>query len=195
MSLLYGDDFYGQTTIPCGGCFDQALTSYGVFPDQDREKSSLIYKAENLILPATDLTPFCYEDMFEIQKQMVSSPKVLPANTLEDNCYDGMFDCCYQLQTTPKLLATQLAKKCCQFMFSDCYELTSAPNLPATELVEGCYHYMFSHCQSLKVEEQGDDNKIIFTCPAVFPQTAVSHMFSDTGGTIKTDPVANHTYY
>lgn len=109
MSLLYEDNFRGQTTIS----ETQAFMSLFF-------KSSTLVNAEDLILPATTLTQSCYSGMFYNCTNLISSPKKLPAIVLEEGCYSSMFRGCSNLITAPEILATTLAENCCNFLFKDC---------------------------------------------------------------------------
>lgn len=161
MSLIYSDDFKGKMTIPCNGCF------WGLF------QNTTITSAPKL--PASTLTPLCYEKMFSNCTNLSTAPK-LPATTLDSWCYSNMFsDCnaltiapelpadtvkscsyykmfngCTKLKDAPKLPATKLATRCYDSMFAQCSELETAPNLPAKSLAPNCYHYMFSGCSNLE---------------------------------------------
>ena len=137
MSLLYGDDFVGQTTLTTRSTF------YALFYKQSNLKS-----VENLILPATILVSNCYEYMFYGCTSLTTAPE-LPATTLAVNCYDSMFYGCTSLTTAPELPATTLANDCYDSMFSGCTSLTTAPELPATTLAQFCYIAMFSGCSNL----------------------------------------------
>ena len=108
-SLEYGDDFVGQTStrVMFNGCF------YGC---------TGLVDAENLVLPATTLTEYCYKDMFENCTSLTTAPE-LPATTLTYNCYANMFQ--------------------------NCISLTQAPELPAAILVDHCYEQMFDSCGNL----------------------------------------------
>ena len=133
MSLFYGDDFENKK----------------VFPETDSNCTEIFYgcsgltDASNLILPATALTPSCYNGMFWACRNLKYGPKILPATTLTDNCYAHMFSGCYELLEAPELPATILAEMCYFSMFTDCFKLEKAPVLPATTLAERCYQYMF----------------------------------------------------
>lgn len=105
MSLLYGDNFVGQTVI------SNARQFYKLF-----ENVTSLVSAENLVLPATTLTSYCYYAMFYGCSGLTSAPSILPATTLASYCYFYMFNRC---------------------------NLTAAPELPATTLVDSCYTYMF----------------------------------------------------
>lgn len=138
MSLLYGDDFMGQTSLSgkdwvfsdlLSGCI--GLTS-----------------AENMSLPATTLAGSCYDSMFHNCTSLTTAPE-LPATTLANYCYEYMFQGCTSLTTAPALPATTLANYCYDDMFMECTSLTTAPELPATTLAGGCYCDMFAGCTSL----------------------------------------------
>ena len=135
MSLVYGDNFKGQTDLT-----GKALGT--VFSEFEVEN------AKNLILPATTLEEGCYYAMFSNCTSLATAP-VLPATTLANECYMGMFEYCTSLTTAPELLAITLASYCYNGMFNYCTSLTTAPELPATTLANGCYNYMFEGCSSL----------------------------------------------
>ena len=138
MSLIYGDDFKNNSTI----------SSTYAFTELFRECANLV-SAENLVLPATTLAPYCYRGMFFWCKSLTTAPK-LPATTLATECYLGMFDGCTSLTTAPELPATTLRYGCCSGMFAGCTSLTKAPSvLPASTLADGCYSSMFTYCTSL----------------------------------------------
>ena len=96
MSLLYGDNFSGQT----------ALTDNYLFFSLFRASSGLT-SAENLILPATTLTYGCYGYMFFNCTSLTKAPE-LPAATLVDGCYQYMFAVCSNLNYV-KCLATNIS--------------------------------------------------------------------------------------
>ena len=142
MSLIYGDDFVGETTIENSACFTC------LFSDYDGEKSCGIANVNNLALPATTLSDACYSSMFLDCTSLTSAPQ-LPATTLTEYCYGGMFYNCTSLTTAPQLPATTLADACYMDMFRGCTSLTSAPQLPATTLEYNCYRDMFAGCTNL----------------------------------------------
>lgn len=109
MSLIYGDNFEGQTTMT------------GTYNFCSIFKLAECVSAENLVLPATTLTNYCYR---------------------------AMFSKCPSLTTAPKLPATTLGQGCYWYMFEEC-SITSAPELLAPTLVRECYGYMFTNCRSL----------------------------------------------
>lgn len=148
MSVIYGDDFIGQTVMPYSidgffGRISGSLLSGG----------SDIRNAKNLILPATTLVNYCYRNMFYECHSLITAPKILPAMTLTRWCYDCMFFDCPNLRTAPELPATTLATKCYHDMFYECSKLTKAPELPATVMADECYSNMFYGCGLTKAPE------------------------------------------
>ena len=137
MSLLYGNGFEDNLTIPNELCF------YSLFSGC----TGLLTAPQ---LPATTLKGWCYGDMFYGCTSLTSAPE-LPATSLTVNCYDCMFQGCTSLTSAPELPATSLTRSCYAAMFQGCRSLTSAPALPATELAESCYYSMFAYCSSLRV--------------------------------------------
>ncbi len=137
MSLIYGDNFVGQTILT------DLETFYPLF-----NRCSGLVSSENLILPATTLSDYCYSSMFSGCINLTSAP-VLSTTTLSVGCYSGMFEFCTSLTTAPELPATTLAEECYYGMFEYCTNLTTASELPATTLSDYCYQSMFSGCTSL----------------------------------------------
>ena len=138
MSLLYGNDFKGQTDLTGKDSAFSYLFAY----------SDTLKSAKNLILPATTLTEECYYGMFSGCENLTEAPE-LPATTLTDYCYACMFENCTSLTTAPKLPATTLAVECYCYIFSCCENLTEAPELPAITLADYCYASMFDCCTGL----------------------------------------------
>ena len=155
MSLIYGDDFLNKTEFS-----DQNNTNFtyvfeGLFNPTYRtgnSSSSITYliSADNLILPATTLSDFCYVNMFKNCSKIIDIPE-LPATTLTKYCYYSMFMGCSKLTEVYKLPATTLAENCYYGMFQSCTSLTTIPSdlLPATTLETKCYSSMFQNCTSL----------------------------------------------
>ena len=137
MSMVYGDDFIGQTNLKGTYQF------YKLF-----QNITKIVDASQLVLPATTLAERCYGNMFNSCTSLTKAPE-LPVTTLATYCYDSMFYGCTSLTTAPELPATTLAQYCYTRMFYGCSSLTTAPELPATTLVPYCYQYMFYNCTSL----------------------------------------------
>ena len=139
MSLLFGDNFEGQTSLE-----GKVGVFYAFF-----QGCSGLTTAENLILPATTLVDNCYEAMFKGCTSLTTAPQ-LPATTLAERCYEFMFQGCTSLTTAPQLPATTLESGCYGYMFRGCTALTTAPVLSATTLAEYCYCHMFRQCTSLQ---------------------------------------------
>ena len=138
MSLLYGDNFIGQTSLS-----EKNHAFYDLF-----NNCTSLTSAENMSLPATTLAETCYENMFNGCTSLTNVPE-LPATTLAIGCYYRMFEGCTSLTTAPVLPATTLSQYCYQNMFAGCTSLTTASELPATTFERSCYYGMFSGCTSL----------------------------------------------
>lgn len=117
MSLVYGDNFIGNTGLT------------GTYNFCSIFKKTNCRSAENLILPSTTLTNYCYRAMFSWPASDITPSTVL-------------------LSVAPKLPATTLAQGCYWYMFENC-AITEAPELLATTLVRESYGYMFNGCNSL----------------------------------------------
>lgn len=112
MSCLFGDEFSGQTD----------LTGYSYVFNKLFKGNTKIISVENLIIPATTLSTYCYQSMFRGCTSLTTPPK-LPATTVITRCYDSMFYGCTSLTTAPELLATTLASRCYNAMFYECTKL------------------------------------------------------------------------
>ena len=122
-----------------------------------------VVDASKLILPATTLTPYCYNSMFYYCTSLTTAPE-LPAMTLTERCYTSMFRGCSSLTTTPDLPATELADSCYYYMFQNCTSLVTVPELPATTLAEWCYSYMFDSCISLTTAPELPATELAESC-------------------------------
>ena len=159
MSLIYGDDFKNKLTISSTYAF------YGLF----QECVNLI-SAENLVLPATTLANYCYNNMFRGCTSLTTAP-ALPATTLAERCYSSMFHDCKSLTIAPALPTTTLANGCYTGMFYGCTSLTTAPTLPATDLADYCYNGMFGNCTKLTTAPELPATTLTDSC--------YSNMFAD----------------
>ena len=110
MSLIYGDNFVGQTTFN-GGTYNFC----SMF------KKLKVVSAENLILPATTLREACYRAMFSWCTYLEKAPQ-LPATTLASYCYWYMFEQC-AITTAPDLLFEAFVANSCGSMFINCVSL------------------------------------------------------------------------
>ncbi|MBO4810361.1 MAG: leucine-rich repeat protein [Prevotella sp.] len=169
MSLLHSTTFATETTLTDEYCFSD------LFCNQWEENTTIKnHPTKDIVLPATTLTDYCYNSMFNGCAGLTRAPELpatimtaycyndmfngckslaeapaLPATTLAEGCYTFMFNGCSSLATAPALPATALASMCYDGIFMDCTNLTTAPELPATTLVDGCYSEMFMGCTSL----------------------------------------------
>ena len=208
MSLLYGDNYQDKFTLP-------NITMSDVFYELFRENTKLI-NAQNLALPATNLSSYCYRQMFRMCTNLVTAP-ALPATILSGSCYNSMFEGCTSLTSAPELPATTLASGCyygmfrgcssltsipstsigdettvmkasaCCEMFSGCTSLTTAPELPATTLDNGCYKAMFANCTSLTTAPSS-----VGTSASTIPASACTNMFMGCTG-LTTAPILPST--
>ena len=151
MSLINSTNFSGLTEFPSNSSYNFC----NLF------KNTSVLASQSLVLPATTLTSYCYQNMFNDCTSLTGAPE-LPATTLAMNCYREMFNGCTSLTTAPALPATTLANYCYYNMFYGCSNLTGAPALPATTLAERCYNGMFRDCTSLT------------TAPSVLPATTLA---------------------
>ena len=189
MSLLFGDNYKGQTDLTGKG-----YAFYELFRNNTK-----VISAENLSLPASTLIKYCYCGMFYGCTSLVTAPQ-LPATTLSGDevwdCYNRMFQDCTSLVTAPELPATTLSTSCYGYMFKGCTSLVNAPELPATTLAVQCYWYMFEDCTSLVTAPQLPATTLASNCyyymfrgctglvnaPSILPATTLAnncygHMF------------------
>ena len=110
MSLIYGDNFVGQTA------FNGSTYNFcSLF------KKAKCVSAENLVLPATTMTEACYRAMFSWCTYLEEAPS-LPATTLAQYCYWYMFEKC-AITTAPDLLFETFVANSCGSMFNGCASL------------------------------------------------------------------------
>jgi hypothetical protein len=162
MSLLYGDNFRGQTSLSGKDYVFKELFS-------NSYSSSRLTSIDNLVLPATTLANNCYYGMFLGCTSLTSVPSnLLPATTLAECCYQLMFYNCTSLASIPSglLPATTLAIACYESMFGGCTRLTSIPSnlLLATTLASSCYANMFHGCTSLTTAPQLPSTSLTYRC-------------------------------
>lgn len=135
MSLIYGDNFNGQTNL-------QNYTLTQLFSGLNEGPATKLVSAKELVLPATNFKGTAYLDVYF-------------------GCYAFMFSGCTSLVEAPTILpamdltAYGITSACYQGMFQDCTSLTKSPILPATTIprgrysLAGAYAYMFNGCTSL----------------------------------------------
>ena len=127
MSLLYGDNFIGQTDLT-----GKDYAFYGLFSG-----CTGLVSAEHLSLPATTLVTSCYGYMFLGCTSLTKAPS-LPATTLAEYCYYSMLRDCTSLTKAPSLPATTLATYCYNGMFSGCTSLNSITCLATNISASSC---------------------------------------------------------
>ena len=153
MSLLYDDNFIGETSLS-----GKDYAFFRLFYN-----NTYLVNAQNLIFPATTLAISCYSSMFWGCTSLTTAP-ALPATTLAGGCYTNMFYGCTSLTTAPELPVTTLANNCYGYMFASCTSLTTAPELPATTLATYCYYGMFFSCSSLTTAPALPATTLSFQC-------------------------------
>ena len=121
MSLIYGDNFDGNSTLTSG-----TYNFCSIF------KKANVVSAENLILPSLTLTNYCYRAMFSLCPALEVAP-ALPATTLSQGCYWYMFEGCL-ISTAPELVATTLVRECYGNMFINCANLSYIKCMATTSL-------------------------------------------------------------
>lgn len=137
MSLLNSTGFSAVTTISSDYAFGYLFSN-----------CTGITSAVHLVLPATQLSLGCYNNMFYSARNLVEAPE-LPATNLATSCYTRMFYSCRGLTSMPELPATTLSPSCYSSMFYGCTSLVSLNPLNATTLAAGCYESMFYGCSKI----------------------------------------------
>ena len=183
MSLINDSDAGDFTTDVTLGA-DYAL--YNLFIDAAKLEN---HATKKILLPATNMTVYCYKSMFERCASLQTAPSLpseslarscyqsmfssctslttaptLPAKSLARSCYNNMFTGCTSLQTPPLMLAESLADHCYDCMFNYCTSLQSAPSLPVESLTSNCYHSMFYACKSLQTAPSLQSKSLASSC-------------------------------
>lgn len=163
MSLLYGDDFKGETAAKetrsfaylfysCNGIVSAKNLILPISVLLGEDYSFMFFNATNLIeppeLPSTSLATGCYAQMFRWCKKLSYAP-TLPSTILASNCYSFMFYGCSALEKMPHIYATTLATYCCLSMFEGCVMLRKTTPLISSTLAGACYYRMFFGCSNL----------------------------------------------
>ncbi len=131
MSLIYGDNFTGQTALTTTFTFYQLFFNCQGLVD-----------ASNLVLPATTLTTYCYANLFYYDMSLTAAPE-LPATELANYCYNEMFNNCSSLTTAPELPATTLATNCYNMMFVSCSNLNYVKCLATDISANGTSYWLY----------------------------------------------------
>ena len=141
MSLCYGDNFSGQTTIPANFQFRKLFSG-----------ATNIINAENFVIQADSFKKQCYSQMFQGCSNLVKAPKAIgsSASTFSgDYCFSDMFANCSSMTTPPELPMTSLGTQCYWYMLQGCTSMTTAPLLPAPSINTQSYQGMFMGCSNL----------------------------------------------
>ena len=85
---------------------------YGLF-----KSSTSLTDASGLLLPATTLAEYCYQEMFSQCTSLTKAP-VLPATTLVEYCYSNMFYRCTSLRSVTCLATDISAYGCTRYWLS-----------------------------------------------------------------------------
>ena len=128
MSLLYGDNFENQTSLSGKNYAFMNLFS----------GCTTVINAENMELPATTLSNYCYCNMFNRAINLVKAPSELPATTLGNGCYYNMFYSGTSLTTAPELHAETLVQDCYRQMFQYCTNLNKITCLATNISASNC---------------------------------------------------------
>ena len=112
MSLLYGDNFEGQTTIST----QHSNTFTYLF-----ESNTHLIDASDLLLPATTVSRDTYGNMFKGCTNLTAAPAILPAPTLaQTGSYISMFEGCSSLGNAPVLMVEYIKAYDLYTMFKGC---------------------------------------------------------------------------
>lgn len=159
MSMSHGDDYVNATEIT------QSYQFQSLFAN-----AANIVSAENLVLPATTLTDYCYKSLFYKCTSLIKSFSVLPASIAPTWAYAVMFRDCSNLQDAPEILATSIRDYGCKLMFADCKKLVKAPSALYAKSPGRSYESMFYDCYILEV------------APVIYAETLPSYCCSQMFG-------------
>lgn len=161
MSLIHAEDYATNYTMTGDWNLAKLFRIAGESPWSPPVTVTTIksHPTNDIVLPATILTNYCYNGLFAGCKGITKAPE-LPATTMTAGCYSEMFRAT-GLTTAPNLPTTVFQPysydsdgehgsiDCYMQMFQDCIYLTAVPALPATTLVHGVYQNMFEGCTGL----------------------------------------------
>lgn len=136
MSLLYGDNYIGQTTL-VGTYTFYALWRYDTH----------IYRADRTVLPATTLVSRCYTYMYKGCSSLIRVQQILPATILAQYCYWEMYRDT-AIDTAPLLPASNLVVRCYSYMFSGCSNLAYVKMLATNITATACLSNWLSDVSS-----------------------------------------------
>lgn len=96
-------------------------------------------------------TGACYAMFKDCTSIVEVASSGLPALELAPECYDEMFSGCVSLNKAPELPAPVLAERCYRRMFQGCTALTETPDLVSENTALDCYREMFKNCSNLNL--------------------------------------------
>lgn len=177
MSLIYGDNFIGQTSIPNNYNLRKLFSG-----------ATNITSAENMVIPATSLKTQCYSQMFQGCTSLTATPITIGSSAMTwsgNYCMSNMFSNCTSLVHVSSTLlpALNLGTQCYWYMFEKSSGMTESPILKATSLASQCYQGMFNGCSSLNT----------ITCLATNPSSYTNYWVEGvqtTSGTFYKNPSA-----
>lgn len=152
-----------------------------------------------------DYTDFPSDNFFcglfrDCTKLVDASDLILSAPTLRTKCYYHMFHGCTALTGYPQFEATTLAQECYEGMFMNCTSLTTLPTFTWLNYPFASLANMFNGCSNIKVSSTVREGyNITFRIPnegtGTYAYGWADNMFLNTGGTFKSGPTINKTYY
>lgn len=98
-------------------------------------------------LPATTLTPQCYQNMFYNCTSLITPPNILPALTTAQSCYSNMFGRCTSLTYIPNICIVNQQVNTTLSMFSGCTNLADIVLREGLTIIDGS---MFQGCTNLR---------------------------------------------
>lgn len=126
MSLYYGDNFVGQTSL--ADFTSHCLRNLFNTSNSSGSYNTKIINAENLVLPATTIgssQESIYNRMFWYCSNLVTAPKEIPLTYANNGSFWGMFEGCTSLTSAPLIRATYAKNASFAHMFNNCRSLTS----------------------------------------------------------------------
>lgn len=192
------DTIYWRNTSETDTGFSTQLSNYYQFEMTWSLKAEWIV---NYLLnknSTTTLSNWCFIYLFSWCP--ITTAPALPSITLANYCYQYMFYYCSSLVTAPSLPATTLWTQSYYAMFSNCENLETLPALPSTTIADYCYYQMFYKCYKIALSETKTwayqtEYRIPTSWTWTYGTQAFYMMFDNTGGTYRTDPTINRTYY
>ena len=153
-SLLFGDSFIGQYTMPAG--YSNGRNFQCLF----REDTHLT-DAKNLIIPFYNCSNNAMANTFYGCSNLLYGPELYFTSIGQYSLTSTFQNCTSMISGPSKLLFNTLYYQSCGSMFRDCKALVHGPKMNITNIVSGAGNacvYMFQNCWSM--------TDIDFTCTA-----------------------------